>query len=141
MHQLMCSTGLTGRHYWEVQFSGRVNFTVTYGGIRRKGSSFPSGFGGNDHSWSLESYEGGYRVWHNHKETPLHQSSSSSWPSWSRSGTLSVYVDCPAGSVSFYEVSSDKLIHLYTFKTTFTEPLFRGFGLTWPGSTVCLCDV
>ncbi|PWA22496.1 hypothetical protein CCH79_00017320, partial [Gambusia affinis] len=38
-----------------------------------------------------------------------------------------VYVDWPAGILSFYSVSSDSLIHLHTFNTTFTEPLFPGF--------------
>ncbi|XP_030014900.1 protein NLRC3-like [Sphaeramia orbicularis] len=129
--QLMCSTGLTGRCYWEVQLSGNVDISVTYRGIRRKGKSRDCVFGGNDQSWSLICYEGGYGVYHNKKYTDLPQSSSSS---------VSVYVDCPAGSVSFYRVSSDKLIHIYTFKTTFTEPLFGGFTL-WTGSTVCLCGV
>uniref|UniRef100_A0A673A820 B30.2/SPRY domain-containing protein n=1 Tax=Sphaeramia orbicularis TaxID=375764 RepID=A0A673A820_9TELE len=130
--QLMCSTGLTGRCYWEVQLSGNVDISVTYRGIRRKGKSRDCVFGGNDQSWSLICYEGGYGVYHNKKYTDLPQSSSSS-------GTVSVYVDCPAGSVS-YTVSSDKLIHIYTFKTTFTEPLFGGFTL-WTGSSVSLCDV
>ncbi|XP_030014901.1 NLR family CARD domain-containing protein 3-like [Sphaeramia orbicularis] len=135
--QLMCSTGLTGRCYWEVQWSGEADVSVTYRGIRRKGRSHDCEFGENYQSWSLYCYEGRYRVWHNNKYTDLPQSSSSS----SSSGTVSVYVDCPAGSVSFYRVSSDKLIHLHTCKTTFTEPLFGGFGLMYPGSTVCLCDV
>uniref|UniRef100_A0A673ARY2 B30.2/SPRY domain-containing protein n=1 Tax=Sphaeramia orbicularis TaxID=375764 RepID=A0A673ARY2_9TELE len=133
--QVMCSTGLTGRCYWEVQWSGWVEISVTYRGIRRKGNSRDSWFGGNDQSWSLWCYGGGYSVCHKNEYTPLPQSSSSS------SGTVSVYVDCPAGSVSFYRVSSDKLIHLHTFKTTFTEPLFGGFTLKDTGSTVCLCDV
>ncbi|XP_029994693.1 ribonuclease inhibitor-like [Sphaeramia orbicularis] len=133
--QLMCSTGLTGRCYWEVQWSGRVNISVTYRGIRRKGIDLDCVFGRNDQSWNLFCYGGGYSVWHENKHTPLPQSSSSS------SGSVSVYVDCPAGSVSFYRVSSDKLIHLHTFKTTFTEPLFAGFGLYDPGSSVYLCDV
>uniref|UniRef100_A0A673A5B9 B30.2/SPRY domain-containing protein n=1 Tax=Sphaeramia orbicularis TaxID=375764 RepID=A0A673A5B9_9TELE len=134
-HQLMCSTGLTGRCYWEVQWSGEVSFAVTYRGIRRKGSGRDCGFGWNDQSWSLYCDESGYRVWHEDKHTDLPQSPSSS------SGTVSVYVDCPAGSVSFYRVSSDKLIHIYTFKTTFTEPLFGGFTLWANGSSVCLSDV
>ncbi|XP_029985898.1 protein NLRC3-like [Sphaeramia orbicularis] len=132
--QLMCSTGLTGRCYWEVQWRGMVWISVTYRGIRRKGNSADCGFGFNDQSWSLWCYGGGYKVYHNKKVTFLPQSSSSS-----SSDTVSVYVDCPAGSVSFYEVSSDKLIHLHTFKTTFTEPLFAGFGLSY-GSSVCLCS-
>uniref|UniRef100_A0A672ZM46 NACHT domain-containing protein n=1 Tax=Sphaeramia orbicularis TaxID=375764 RepID=A0A672ZM46_9TELE len=116
--QLMCSTGLTGRCYWEVQWSGWVHIS----------------------SWSLVCYKGGYRVWNNNRYTDLPQSSSPS-SSFSSSGTVSVYVDCPAGSVSFYTVSSDKLTHIYTFKTTFTEPLFGGFGLWTQGSSVSLCDV
>ncbi|XP_030014905.1 NLR family CARD domain-containing protein 3-like [Sphaeramia orbicularis] len=131
--QVMCSTGLTGRCYWEVQWSGNVYISVTYRGIRRRGRSYDCGFGRNDQSWSLECYTGGYRVWHKNEYTVLPQSSSS--------GTVSVYVDCPAGSVSFYRVSSDKLIHLHTFKTTFTEPLFGGFILWGTGSTVCLSGV
>uniref|UniRef100_A0A673BCT2 B30.2/SPRY domain-containing protein n=1 Tax=Sphaeramia orbicularis TaxID=375764 RepID=A0A673BCT2_9TELE len=134
--QVMCSTGLTGRCYWEVQWSGDVNISVTYRGISRKGDSDYCGFGLNDQSWSLSCSGGHYTVWHDKKYTELPQSSSSS----SSSGTVSVYVDCPAGSVSFYEVSSDELIHLYTFNTTFTEPLFAGFRLR-SGSSVCLCDV
>uniref|UniRef100_A0A673A806 B30.2/SPRY domain-containing protein n=1 Tax=Sphaeramia orbicularis TaxID=375764 RepID=A0A673A806_9TELE len=133
--QLMCSTGLTGRCYWEVQWSGNVEISVIYRGIRRKGGSEDCGFGGNDQSWSLWCCRGEYRVWHKGKCTDLCLSSSSS------SGTVSVYVDCPAGSVSFYTVSSDKLIHIYTFKTTFTEPLFGGFRLLETGSTVCLSGV
>uniref|UniRef100_A0A673BLV2 B30.2/SPRY domain-containing protein n=1 Tax=Sphaeramia orbicularis TaxID=375764 RepID=A0A673BLV2_9TELE len=135
--QVMCSTGLTGHCYWEVQWSGEVFISVTYRGIRRKGHIDDCWFGGNDQSWSLECHKGRYRVWHKNKCTSLPQSSSSS----SSSGTVSVYVDCPAGSVSFYRISSVKLIHLHTFKTTFTEPLFAGFGFHEPGSSVCLCDV
>uniref|UniRef100_A0A672ZAA5 B30.2/SPRY domain-containing protein n=1 Tax=Sphaeramia orbicularis TaxID=375764 RepID=A0A672ZAA5_9TELE len=135
--QLMCSTGLTGRCYWEVQWSGQVHIAVTYRGIRRKGESEDCEFGENDQSWSLYCNEGRYTVCHNNKYTRLPQSSSPSSPClWS--GTVSVYVDCPAGSVSFCRVSSNKLIHIYTFKTTFTEPLFGGFRLMYPGSTVCL---
>uniref|UniRef100_A0A673A7Z5 NACHT, LRR and PYD domains-containing protein 12-like n=1 Tax=Sphaeramia orbicularis TaxID=375764 RepID=A0A673A7Z5_9TELE len=132
--QLMCSTGLTGRCYWEVQWSGAVHIAVSYRRIIRKGFDRNCGFGLNDHSWSLFCFEGGYRGVHNTEITRLPQSSSSS-------GTVSVYVDCPAGSVSFYRVSSDKLIHIYTFKTTFTEPLFGGFAVRTQGSSVSLCDV
>uniref|UniRef100_A0A672ZKL2 B30.2/SPRY domain-containing protein n=1 Tax=Sphaeramia orbicularis TaxID=375764 RepID=A0A672ZKL2_9TELE len=135
--QLMSSTGLTGRCYWEVKWSGWVEIAVTSRGIRRKGDSKDCWFGFNDQSWSLECHKGGYCVWHNNKYTVLPQSSSSS----SSSGTVSVYVDCPAGSVSFYRVSSDKLIHLHTFNTTFTEPVFGGFRLSEDNSSVSLCDV
>uniref|UniRef100_A0A672Y7R9 B30.2/SPRY domain-containing protein n=1 Tax=Sphaeramia orbicularis TaxID=375764 RepID=A0A672Y7R9_9TELE len=138
--QVMSSTGLTGRCYWEVQWRGSVQISVTYRGIRRKGGSLDCGFGFNDQSWSLECHRDGYNVCHKGRRTALPRSSSSSSSS-SYSGTVSVYVDYPAGSVSFYTVCSDKLIHLHTFKTTFTEPLFGGFILNDIGSTVCLRGV
>uniref|UniRef100_A0A8C4HE03 NACHT domain-containing protein n=1 Tax=Dicentrarchus labrax TaxID=13489 RepID=A0A8C4HE03_DICLA len=63
--------------------------------------------------------------------------------SWSLCCSVAVYVDCPAGTLSFYTVSSDTLIHLHTFNTTFTEPLYPGFGLFWSrsGSSVSLCPL
>ncbi|XP_055013954.1 NLR family CARD domain-containing protein 3-like [Boleophthalmus pectinirostris] len=130
--QILCSTGLTGRCYWEVQWRGVVRGSVSYREIRRKGDGADSGFGYNDQSWSLECSKNGFSVWHNHKHTPLPQPWSSS------SGRVAVFVDCPAGSLSFYTVSSDQLTHLHTFNTTFTEPLLPGFRL-WPDSSVSLC--
>ncbi|KAI9999386.1 hypothetical protein NQD34_018263 [Periophthalmus magnuspinnatus] len=130
--QILCSTGLTGRCYWEVQWSGWVHISVSYREIRRKGNREDSVFGANDQSWSLICSKGGFSVHHNNKLTSLPQPWSSS------SGTVSVFVDCPAGSLSFYTVSSDQLTHLHTFNTTFTHTLIPGFRL-WPGSSVSLC--
>ncbi|CAI5669588.1 unnamed protein product [Oreochromis niloticus] len=61
-------------------------------------------------------------------------------PGW-RLDTLraAVYVDCPAGTLSFYRVSSDTLIHLHTFNTTFTQTLYPGFMFWSPGCSVSLC--
>uniref|UniRef100_A0AAQ4PMF7 NACHT domain-containing protein n=2 Tax=Gasterosteus aculeatus TaxID=69293 RepID=A0AAQ4PMF7_GASAC len=39
-HQLLCRTGLTGRCSWEVECRGRVNVSVSYRGIRRKGAQW-----------------------------------------------------------------------------------------------------
>ncbi|XP_077952798.1 NLR family CARD domain-containing protein 3-like isoform X3 [Gasterosteus aculeatus] len=134
--QLLCRTGLTGRCYWEVEWRGGVDVSVSYRGIRRKGNSYDCVFGYNDQSWCLRCSDEGYSVCHNKTVTRITSSSSSS------SGRLAVYVDCPAGSLSFYRVSSDTLIHLHTFSTTFTEPLYPGF-LFWfsPGSSVSLCPL
>ncbi|XP_055360107.1 NACHT, LRR and PYD domains-containing protein 12-like [Betta splendens] len=130
--QLLCSNGLTGRYYWEVEWRGYVEISVSYRGIRRKGASRHCWFGDNDQSWSLFcSDDDGYSIRHNNIETSI---------SSSVSDRVSVYVDCPAGSLSFYRVSSDKQIHLHTFNTTFTEPLYPGFKF-WSGSSVSLCDV
>ncbi|KAI4893805.1 hypothetical protein NFI96_006144, partial [Prochilodus magdalenae] len=35
--QVLCRESLTGRCYWEAEWSGRVNIAVTYKGISRKG--------------------------------------------------------------------------------------------------------
>ncbi|XP_055085672.1 NACHT, LRR and PYD domains-containing protein 3-like [Periophthalmus magnuspinnatus] len=129
--QILCSTGLTGRCYWEVQWSGDVSISVSYREIRRKGNSYDCVFGFNDQSWSLFCSAAGFSVYHNNKHTLLPQSCSSS-------GTVSVFVDCPAGSLSFYTVSSDQLTHLHTFNTTFTHTLIPGFRL-WSDSSVSLC--
>uniref|UniRef100_A0A3B5QD09 B30.2/SPRY domain-containing protein n=1 Tax=Xiphophorus maculatus TaxID=8083 RepID=A0A3B5QD09_XIPMA len=131
--QLLCRTGLTGRCYWEVEWRGGVNISVSYRRIRRKGDSRDCWFGNNDHSWSLScSDRVGYSVWHNNRQTRLSSSSVSN--------RVAVYVDCPAGILSFYRVSSDSLILLHTFNTTFTEPLIPGFGFWFSsGSSVFLC--
>ncbi|KAM8721965.1 NLR family CARD domain-containing protein 3-like [Acanthopagrus schlegelii] len=146
--QLLCRTGLTGHCYWEVEWRGDVSISVSYRRIRRRGDSDDCVFGLNDQSWSLDCDDGRYSVWHNKRQTDTSSSSSSSSCSSSSSSSSSsdrvaVYVDCPAGTLSFYRVSSDSLIHLHTFNTTFTEPLYPGFGFFWssPGSSVSLCGV
>ncbi|XP_068455600.1 stonustoxin subunit beta-like [Clinocottus analis] len=147
--QLLCETGLTGRCYWEVEWSGGVNVAVSYRGIRRKGGGDDCWFGMNDQSWSLSCSDRGYSVYHNNTFTSL--SPISLLPSFPSSGRVAVDLDCPAGSLSFYRVS-DTLIHLHTFRTTFTEALYPGFRLhsglgfmfgfmSGPGSSVSLCSL
>uniref|UniRef100_A0A3P8NXY8 B30.2/SPRY domain-containing protein n=1 Tax=Astatotilapia calliptera TaxID=8154 RepID=A0A3P8NXY8_ASTCA len=132
--QLLCRNGLTGRCYWEVEWRGNVYISVSYRSIRRKGYGDDCVFGCNDQSWSLYcDYNGPRYVWHNNRQTSISSSSSVS-------NRAAVYVDCPAGTLSFYRVSSDTLIHLHTFNTTFTQTLYPGFVLDWPpGSSVSLC--
>ncbi|XP_034724318.1 NACHT, LRR and PYD domains-containing protein 3-like isoform X5 [Etheostoma cragini] len=132
-HQLLCRDGLTGRCYWEVETRGGVYISVSYRGIMRGGDSSDSVFGRNDQSWSLICSDGHYSVCYNNRETAISSSSVS--------GRVAVYVDCPAGALSFYTVSSDSLIHLHTFNTTFTQPLYPGFRFCSPGSSVSLCPV
>ncbi|XP_026017179.1 protein NLRC3-like isoform X5 [Astatotilapia calliptera] len=136
-HQLLCKDGLTGRCYWEVEWSGWVFISVSYRGIGRKVERDDCLFGRNDQSWRLSCSDDDrgfshYSVCHNRRQTSI--------SSPSVSNRVAVYVDCPAGTLSFYRVSSDTLIHLHTFKTTFTEPLYAGFTL-WPGSSISLCGV
>ncbi|XP_030010093.1 protein NLRC3-like [Sphaeramia orbicularis] len=129
--QLLCTPSLTGRCYWEVERNGGVLIAVTYTGIKRKGRSLECVFGLNTQSWTIECSEDGYCVRHDNKEIYLPLPPS-------HSGRVAVYVDYPAGTLSFYLVSSNTLIHLHTFNTTFTEPLYAGVRV-FSESSVCLC--
>uniref|UniRef100_UPI003AABD778 uncharacterized protein n=1 Tax=Centroberyx gerrardi TaxID=166262 RepID=UPI003AABD778 len=120
--QLLCRNGLTGRCYWEVERKGEVSIGVTYRGIRRRGTSVDCRIGWNEKSWSLFCSDDYYSVWHNNRRTVISSLSSSV------SNRVAVYLDWSAGSLSFYRVSSDTLIHIHTFHSTFTEPLYPGFG-------------
>ncbi|XP_038586111.1 NLR family CARD domain-containing protein 3-like isoform X2 [Micropterus salmoides] len=140
--QLLCRNGLIGRCYWEVEWRGRVHIAVTYRGISRTGNGYECLFGRNDVSWSLVCSDTiGYSVWHCNKATYITTTTTTS--SFSGYNRVAVYVDCPAGTLSFFRVSSDTLIHLHTFNTTFTEPVYPGFRF-WSdrsGSSVSLCSL
>ena len=129
--QLLCRDGLTGRCYWEVQWRGDVSVSVSYKGIGRRGDRKDCVFGENRQSWSLVIDDSRYSVCHDNRR-------SSSSPSVS--DRVAVYVDHPAGTLSFYEVIPDGLKHIHTFNATFTELLYPGF-VFWPGSSVSLCQV
>ncbi|XP_025761202.1 NACHT, LRR and PYD domains-containing protein 12-like isoform X2 [Oreochromis niloticus] len=132
-YQLLCRNGLTGRCYWEVEWRGNVYISVSYTKIKRKGKSKDGLCGWNDQSWSLYCTDDAPRfVRHNKIRTFISSSSSVS-------NRAAVYVDCPAGTLSFYRVSSDTLIHLHTFNSTFTEPVYPAFGFCSPGSSVFVC--
>ncbi|XP_078147469.1 protein NLRC3-like isoform X3 [Centroberyx gerrardi] len=118
--QVLCREGLTGRCYWEVEWSGRVSVAVAFREIRRSGGD--SLLGSNDQSWTLECSDYSYVAGHNGKSIiiPVRPSGSN---------RVAVYLDWSAGTLSFYKVSSDKLRLLHTFWSTFTEPLYPGFGV------------
>uniref|UniRef100_A0AAZ3SKK9 Uncharacterized protein n=2 Tax=Oncorhynchus tshawytscha TaxID=74940 RepID=A0AAZ3SKK9_ONCTS len=132
--QVLCREGLTGRCYWEVEWSGRrVDIGVTYKGISRKGRANDFCLGYNDTSWTLFCYDNSYIACHNNNPIAIDVRPSS----FHRVG---VYLDWPAGALSFYRVSSDTLTHLYTFTSTFTEPLYPGFRVWYEDSSVSLCQ-
>ncbi|XP_051781729.1 tripartite motif-containing protein 16-like isoform X2 [Erpetoichthys calabaricus] len=128
--EVLCREALSGtRCYWEVEWSGKeIDIGVTYKGIARKGESDESALGHNDKSWNFCCSVSGYTAWHNNKSMRI------SAPCSHRIG---VYLDWPAGSLSFYSISHTMTL-LHTFNTSFTEPLYPGFGLVWDSSvTIC----
>ncbi len=135
VRQVLCVESLTGRCYWETEWSGDgADLSVSYKGISRKGGSDDCVFGYNDKSWSLICSDDGFTVRYNNNSTDIPADLSSS----NRAG---VYVDVSTGSLSFYSVSdTHTLTHLHTLKTTFTEPLYAGFWVNY-GFSVSLCDI
>uniref|UniRef100_A0A8L0DW45 B30.2/SPRY domain-containing protein n=1 Tax=Oncorhynchus mykiss TaxID=8022 RepID=A0A8L0DW45_ONCMY len=116
--QVLCREGLSGRCYWEVEWTGQeIRIGVTYKGICRRGLGYECGIGHNDMSWSL-SYH--YIARHSNKTITIPVPSVYSY-------RVGVYLDWPAGTLSFYSVCSGTLTHLYTFHATFTEALYPGF--------------
>ncbi|XP_049324099.1 NLR family CARD domain-containing protein 3-like isoform X2 [Astyanax mexicanus] len=136
--QVLSREGVTGRCYWEAEWSGRgADVALSYKTISRKGGS-DCWFGRNINSWRLSCSDKRYSVHNNNNITDL-----PTRPSGCR--RVGVYVDCPAGTLSFYRVSTDThshtLTHLHTFYTTFTQPLYAGIGIYGYGSSVRLCEI
>ncbi|XP_035271067.1 tripartite motif-containing protein 16-like [Anguilla anguilla] len=129
--QVLCREGLSGRCYWEAEWSGDgVSIAVLYKEISRKGRGHDCRLGFNNKSWSLRGSSGGYTFWHNAERTEIPVPPSS---------RIGVYLDHRAGTLSFYSVS-DTMTLLHRVQTTFTQPLYPAFGVD-VGSPVNLCDL
>ncbi|KAG2460018.1 STXB protein, partial [Polypterus senegalus] len=117
--------------YWEVEWRGEeIDIGVTYKGITRKGNGDESSLGHNDKSWNLCCTHSGYTAWHKNKKTQI---SALCTP------RIGVYLDWPAGSLSFYSISH-KMTLLHKFNACF-EPLYPEFGFEWNFSvTICPPD-
>ncbi|XP_073764193.1 protein NLRC3 [Danio rerio] len=128
--QVLCREILTGRCYWEAEWSSWGHIALSYKEMARNEVT-DCRFGFSDKSWSLFCSANGFTVWHNNVSTSI----STSTPLSNRVG---VYVDVSSGSLSFYSVS-DTLTHIHTFNTTFTEDLYAGFRVF--DSSLALCQI
>ncbi|KAJ8266268.1 hypothetical protein GJAV_G00128490 [Gymnothorax javanicus] len=131
--QVLCEEGLSGRCYWEVEWRGcnGVSIAVSYKDIRKKGPDVDCGLGYNDKSWTLSCSRSSYSFMHNNKNIEINVPLSSA--------RIGVYLDHRAGTLSFYSVSGTMTL-LHRVQTTFTQPLYPGFGVHY-GSSVKLCDL
>uniref|UniRef100_A0A4W5PGD9 Uncharacterized protein n=1 Tax=Hucho hucho TaxID=62062 RepID=A0A4W5PGD9_9TELE len=126
-YQVLCREGLSGRCYWEVEWSGNVVVTaVSYKDISR--TETYDAFGHNNKSWTLQWSSGSYYFRHNNVVTKV---------SGPQSSRLGVYLDHKAGTLSFYSVS-DTMTLLHRVQTTFTQPLYPGFYLSGTAELVKL---
>ncbi|XP_026057386.1 tripartite motif-containing protein 16-like [Carassius auratus] len=130
-YQVLCRESVCGRCYWELEWSGNngVYISVSYKRISRKGKSNDCLFGCNDQSWSFDCSPSSYSFSHNNIRTDL--------PVKPTSSRIGVFVDHSAGTLSFYSVS-DTMSLIHTVQTTFTQPLYPGFGV-YKESSVKLC--
>ncbi|XP_053552611.1 E3 ubiquitin/ISG15 ligase TRIM25-like isoform X2 [Bombina bombina] len=108
----------SGRHYWEVQISkpGLWCVGVCYTSMGRGGDE--SMMGHNKKSWCLYGGDTDLYMLHNSTYTSLHH-----YLSCDRIGIL---LDYEAGRLTFYDLD-DRISHLHTVTTTFTEPLHAAF--------------
>lgn len=126
--QVLCGQELTGRCYWEVEAVGSFSIGV----IRRDASvrqETEVRMGTNKTSYCLVSADDGFYTLHdnNRVDLPARQTSH-----------VGIYVDQTAGSLSFYRVSSDNLIHLHTYQISPSEPLCAAVGLKPQASVLFL---
>ncbi|XP_016116300.1 stonustoxin subunit beta-like, partial [Sinocyclocheilus grahami] len=130
--QVLSKESFSGRCYWEAEWTGWSYIGMTYKGISREGGT-QSRFGYNEMSWCVFCIADRYSAWHNNKNRDIPLPSCNS-------KRVGIYLDWPAGTLSFYSVSdTHTLTHLHTFNTTFTEPLYAGFRVY--DASVSLCQI
>uniref|UniRef100_A0A8C6SB49 Tripartite motif-containing protein 16-like n=1 Tax=Neogobius melanostomus TaxID=47308 RepID=A0A8C6SB49_9GOBI len=112
VYQVLSREELTGRCYWELEWSGVVYVAAAYKDTERY-----CYFGDNDKSWTLVCQDSGYSFYYNTVQSKL------SGPVGSRIG---VYLDHSAGALSFYSVQDQTMKLLHRVETKFTRPLHAG---------------
>lgn len=131
--QVLCKDSMTGRCYWEVEWSPGdtwgVFIAVSYKHASRKGLNDCVRFGFNKDSWSLHCSSSGCSFIHCGKVKKVCVVPTT---------RIGVYVDHKAGDLSFYNINSEKMILLIKEHATFTQPLYPGFWLG-TGAKVKLC--
>ncbi|XP_015212622.1 E3 ubiquitin-protein ligase TRIM39-like isoform X2 [Lepisosteus oculatus] len=118
----------SGRHYWEVQLSGKQDWRV---GVIRE-SAPRNGFvdlNTRTGYWTLRLQNSHFRA----LTLPATILSVKLVPS-----RLGVYLDIEEGQLSFYNV--ERRSHIYTFNATFTEKVYPVFGTTETGIDLEIVD-
>ncbi|XP_017551665.2 E3 ubiquitin/ISG15 ligase TRIM25-like [Pygocentrus nattereri] len=128
--QALCREGLTGRCYWEVEYSDSGICTIGLcEGVQRRKQSLAVGFGRDALSWGLDCFHLTYVFRHDNENITI--------PAPKSTTRVGVYLDHRAGTLSFYSVSSTMTL-LHRVRSNFTQPLYPGFALWtngWQNST------
>ncbi|XP_037610164.1 tripartite motif-containing protein 16-like protein [Sebastes umbrosus] len=124
--QVVCKEGIWNtRAYWEVEYSGWAVIGAAYEGAGRRAHSGPSGLGENEESWGLCWSGTRYQIWFNGMDKDIHDVPYSS--------TIGVYIDQPAGIISFYAVTGEgaerEVKLLQKVNTTIDKKILPGFWM------------
>ncbi|XP_070847011.1 neoverrucotoxin subunit alpha-like [Chaetodon trifascialis] len=138
--QVLCKEGLTGRHYWEIEWSNTSNDSVYaiagYKGVERKGKGDLTELGNNPVSWSFgkRSDESKLKSYYNKNkwEVPIPSTGVR---------RIGVYLDWSGGTLSYYRVSSNTLSYLFSFSHHFNEPVYPGLWASKNNNYVHLCPI
>ncbi|XP_036790230.1 NACHT, LRR and PYD domains-containing protein 12 [Oncorhynchus mykiss] len=129
-YQVLCREGLSGGHYyWEVEMNGdKAVIGVASKGMKKK-------------EWSCWLFCSNDIYIFRHSGCSTICRSISDPDTFPVSKRVGVYLDWPAGTLSFYSVSSSgTLTHLESEHARFTEPLYPVFGI-YSSSSVTLCQI
>ncbi|XP_077386262.1 neoverrucotoxin subunit alpha-like [Festucalex cinctus] len=135
--QVLCKEPLTGRHYWEVEFRGEVDFVVAYASTPRSTSEV----GWNKHSFADSKTSWGIYAGNSYllEMSFIYFIPYVSWQAYAPGvQKLGIYLDCPGGTLSFYAVSGETLKYYRTISQQFDNTLYAGFKLTEQASYACL---
>ncbi|XP_054614029.1 neoverrucotoxin subunit alpha-like [Dunckerocampus dactyliophorus] len=129
--RVLCKEGMTGRHYWEVEWRGETHVVAAYSSALMPERKFGDRF----YSW-------GFQVNHDFEilgsdvavlipglfEIGIKSESTVLKHALSGIQKIGVFLDWPGGTLSFYGVSGNKMKHYYTFNKAFDEPIYAGFA-------------
>ncbi|XP_060717076.1 NACHT, LRR and PYD domains-containing protein 3-like isoform X2 [Tachysurus vachellii] len=137
---VLCKETLCHRCYWEVCFEdSSPEIGIAYPDIQREDINLPvwdahMKLGLNHVSWALCTFTSErFFARHNSEDTDIYIL---------KSNRIGVYLDWPAGTLSFYSISPDthSLTHLHTFCTVFKKPVHPGFSVESGSLTLCQLD-
>lgn len=124
--QVVCKEAIWNmRAYWEVEYTGWVVIGATFEGAGRRANSGPSGLGENEDSWGLCWAGTRYQIWFDGICKDILNVPFCS--------TIGVYIDQPAGIISFYIVTGEgaerevKLLH--RVKASNDKKILPGFWM------------
>ncbi|XP_007543926.2 NACHT, LRR and PYD domains-containing protein 12-like [Poecilia formosa] len=126
--QVMCREALTGRHYWEMEWTAVINMGVAFKEVKRKG--WDSQLDWSDKTWMLlNDSSNGFTFSHGLQRVFIPIPYIDVKAFLARTRRVGLFLDWPAGTLCFYWVSDDTRTLLHTFHSTFTEPVYPSFDV------------